>query len=82
MRYEKRRPGILVKCQDGRIGRTYNDEPPLNGKVRVHLYSTATAAVIMAKTQQEAQQPTNPDQDEVTKRLCDPDTLRVIGFTD
>lgn len=77
----RKRPGKLVQCQDGRIGRTYNDEPPLNGKIRVYLYSTATAAVIMTKTQQEAQQAIGKDEEQVN-RLCDPATLKVIGFAD
>ena len=77
----RKRPGKLVKCQDGRIGRTYNDEASVNGKIRVYLYSVATAAVIMARTQKEAQQAIGKD-DEQINRLCDPATLQVIGFAD
>jgi hypothetical protein len=78
----KKRPGKLVKCSDGRIGRTYNDEPAVKGKIRVHLFSRETAAVIFAKTQEQAQQPTNPAGDNEDKRLCDPTTLTVLGFAD
>jgi hypothetical protein len=32
-----KRPGYLLKTKTGKKGRTYHDEEPVSGKIRVHL---------------------------------------------
>lgn len=68
-----RRPGKLVKCKDGAVGRTYNDEEPVNGKIKVYVF---------AASQADLRKPKALVKDCITKRLCDPDTLKVIGYAD
>jgi hypothetical protein len=67
----KHRPGKVVKCADGAIGRTYNDEMPHDGKLCVHILA------LDAKKLKDGPYIKTPE-----RRLCDPATLKVIGFAD
>lgn len=83
----RKRPGKVVRCQDGRIGRTYNDEPFINGKVRVYLFPESARMAIdttKANMQNQGQIATRARKEskEPERRLCDPATLKVIGFAD
>lgn len=68
-----RRPGYTVKCKDGAIGRTYNDEERVQGKIIVHVFAPSLAAFL---------DPKKTIGDCIKKRLCDPNTLTTIGMAD
>lgn len=36
----KKRSGKIVETKNGDIGKTYNDEPYINGKIRVYIGSS------------------------------------------
>lgn len=66
-----RRPGYLVECKDGKIGRTYNDLPLHEGKVQVFVFADSREDLHNGKTI-----------DPPEKRLCDLKNLKIIGFID
>lgn len=63
-------PGKLVQTRDGSLGRTYNKEGLVNGKVMVHLLD------------KEKFQPKKDSSGNPIKLLCDPSTLTIKGFID
>lgn len=63
-------PGMLVETKDGKIGRTFNADPLINGKVKVYLLNEQTF---------------NPKRDNngvPLKLLCNPSTLKIKGYID
>lgn len=60
----------MVKTRRGFIGRTYNDEQWIDGKVPVHLLT------------EDRQIRMNPKTGQPLKLLCRPETLQIIGFID
>lgn len=91
---QRRRKGYIVQCQDGRIGRTYHDEPTVDRKVRVYLYPQAVMLAkdadkitpaqknaLLAKAKLEATRLENRDK-EPEKRICNIENLKIIGFVD
>jgi hypothetical protein len=55
-----RNSGYIVETKSGKVGRTYHNEPMINGKKPVHID-------IDGKT---------------VKMLCDPNSLKLKGFSD
>lgn len=65
-----KRPGYLVECKDGKVGRTFNNLPLVGGKVQVFVFAESREALHQGETIEEE------------KRLCSPENLKVIGFVD
>ena len=91
MNARRRQPGKVVVCKDGRVGRTYNSEPFVDGKVCVHLFPDSVRMALGATARQVDKAMTDAKVEvtrtanagkEAEKRLCDPDSLRVIGYAD
>lgn len=73
----------MVRCHDGRLGRTYNTDRFIDGKVQVHVFSEIEQAKIQAETHRQglkayAMQTGKPPE----KRLCAPESLTIVGFID
>lgn len=66
-----KRPGTIVEHEDGRIGRTFNDEKPLNGKVVVHW-----------QTSQHYTEENKDPKYSPTGHLIHPTKFKVTGFID
>jgi len=69
--------GKLVTCKDGRIGCVYNNEPPINGKVRIHLLGIHY--VEQLDDYEGIMEILDAQTDELP-RLCDPTTLIIFGY--
>lgn len=67
------RPGKVVKLRDGTIGRTYDNEEPVQGKIIVHVFNFKTA---------DLKDPKKVISDCNKKLLCLPENLTVIGLAD
>lgn len=67
----KSKPGRIVECKDGKIGRTYNHLPLVNGKVQVYIIADSHENLIKGNMLSESE-----------KRLCQPTELRIIGMAD
>ncbi len=67
-------PGMLVETKSGKKGRTYNNKPLVYGKVPVYL------ATEMKETGIPGLQVCSKFSDKGI--LCDPATLKMIGFID
>lgn len=63
-------PGKYVRTAKGRLGRTYNSERPVQGKIIVHLLGSDLSVLRDANNGSSI------------KILCDPATLTVKGFVD
>lgn len=67
-----RRSGKIVQTSDGKIGNTYYDERPINGKLTVHIIANSlhdlTEGIFLNEPYE--------------KRLCRASSLRFIGYTD
>jgi len=70
-----RNGGYLVKNRDGKVGRTYYQKGLINGKIPVYL-------CIEFKTIKDHPSLKTPLKFSDTAILCDPKTLRHIGFID
>ena len=82
-----RRPGRIVECKDGKIGRTYNDLPlvtvpatpsrqgeelpPTVSKVQVFVFAESREDMHVGKL-------ISPPEN----RLCLPTDLKIIGYAD
>jgi hypothetical protein len=64
-----RQPGMLVITKSGKLGRTYNKEMPVKGKLIVHLLDDTFQPVLGL-----AGQP--------IKLLCEPASLILKGYID
>jgi len=78
----QKNPGKLVETKSGKIGRTFNSKGLINGKVPVYLatsffgdHENAGIAKEIADTF-----PKIPKTFAAAGALCDPDTLKIIGF--
>jgi hypothetical protein len=66
-------PGTLVQTKSGKVGRTFNRDPEVDGKIPVYLSD------FNIKDFEEGYEPkifNGP------KLLCSPGTLKIIGFID
>ncbi len=66
----KRNPGHLVELPDGKQGRTYNNQDPINGKIPVYIateYEEDDDIKVAVKFDKEG-------------RLFKPEDLKVIGL--
>jgi hypothetical protein len=67
-------PGNLVQTKSGKVGRTFNRDPEVDGKIPVYLAEDFTAKDIADGFE--------PKTFDGLKLLCVPSTLTVIGFID
>lgn len=68
-----RNSGKLIQNKDGKIGRTFNNKGLINNKVPVYFATTF-------KTMKDGYEyPSEFSKDAI---LCDPQTLKIIGYVD
>lgn len=65
-----KKPGMLVRTKNGLLGRTYHSDRPVNGKVKVYLLNEDFSPRNASNT------------DRQLKMLCDPNTLKLVGYID
>lgn len=78
-----RRPGRIVECKDGKIGRTYNDLPLVPVQVSGAIEGVTVNKVqvfVFAESREDMHQ--GKTIDPMAKRLCLPSDLKIIGFAD
>jgi hypothetical protein len=67
-------PGNLVQTKSGKVGRTKNSDPEVDGKIPVYLAENFETKDIADGFE--------PKTFDGPKLLCSPETLTVIGFID
>jgi hypothetical protein len=67
-------PGHLVQTKSGKVGRTFNRDPEVDGKIPVYLAEDFTPKDIADGFE--------PKTFNGPKLLCSPETLKIIGFID
>ena len=80
----QKNPGKLVETKSGKIGRTFNSKGLINGKVPVYLATSFFGDHENAGIAKEISEtfPKIPRTFAEAGVLCDPDSLKVIGFID
>jgi hypothetical protein len=74
--------GYIVKCSNGRIGRTYHTEKVVDGKICVHLFSEKIGATLTATTNEDIENAKSLSDTPGEKILCDISSLTTIGMAD
>jgi len=80
----QKNPGKLVETKSGKIGRTYNSRGAINGKVPVYLATSFFGDHENADIAKDISDnfPKIPRTFADAGILCDPATLKIIGFID
>lgn len=63
---KQKQPGRLVRLEDGRIGRTKNEDKPVDGKIKVYILNTDR----------------HTKETTLVNLLVEAHKLKVIGFVD
>lgn len=80
----QKNPGKLVETKSGKIGRTFNSKGLIKGKVPVYLATSFFGDHENADIAKEISDtfPKIPKTFSEAGVLCDPESLKVIGFID